>query len=178
MPITSDTAEAEVRRVDTQLKATDAEAPARLDIGSGVPDEYRPRRVDVGECAHGAEEHADARLAAITFADIMWAVHERIDASPGRCVEQVGEPRMDRREVALGHAAEGDSALVGHDHHQRACVVEAADRVRRTGQEPQLVGGRHVLPFGSLDVDGPVAIEERGSAAVTPDTAPARRARR
>ena len=68
---------------------------------------------------------------------------------------------MNGLEVALGHPAERDAALVGDDADPDARVVEAADRLRGAGQELELLGVLDVVALRRLDVDRPVAVEKR-----------------
>ena len=121
-------------------------------------------------------QHGGAGLAAVAHAPLMRAVRVVVDPRAARLGEHGVEALVDRSEVALRHAPEGDPALVGDDKDGDGRVVQLPDGVRRAAEQPQPLRTRDVVVLRCLDVDRPVAVEERGGDRHPPEPNSARSA--
>ena len=77
----------------------------------------------------------------------------------------LGKPILMGRKTfdSIGRPLPGRANLVlTRDRDWHAAAVQLGDRPRRTGQQLELARSGYVLPFGGLDVDRPVAIEQDG----------------
>ena len=92
----------------------------------------------------------------------MGAMVNRID--PGASSRQhLAQPPVQNFEIGGGDQSLGNTALVAHDNHSKAGMVELCDRLGRAGKNLHLFPPGHVLTLPGFAVNYAVTIEKRSS---------------